>query len=61
MAILYRAAEALRMIAVLAHPVIPEATQKIWEQLGQTGKLEDVRIDQSRMGRPEARNADWKN
>jgi methionyl-tRNA synthetase len=49
-AILYRAAETLRIAVVLAHPVIPEATQKIWEQLGQTGKLEDVRIDQLEWG-----------
>src|SRR6202167_26331 len=41
-AILYRAAETLRIAVVLAHPVIPEATQKIWQQLGQSGKLEDV-------------------
>jgi methionyl-tRNA synthetase len=60
---LYAAAEALRMIAVLAHPVIPEATQKIWKQLGQSGKLADVRIDQlqwgglvpgTKIGKPEA-------
>jgi methionyl-tRNA synthetase len=38
------------MIAVLAHPVIPDATRKIWEQLGQQGKLEDVRIDQLKWG-----------
>src|SRR5580692_12116624 len=49
-AILYRAAETLRIAVVLAHPVIPEATQKIWQQLGQSGKLEDVRIDQLKWG-----------
>jgi methionyl-tRNA synthetase len=49
-AILYRAAETLRIAVVLAHPVIPEATQKIWQQLGQSGKLEDVRIDQLEWG-----------
>ena len=49
-AILYRAAETLRIAVVLTHPVIPEATQKIWEQLGQPGKLEDVRIDQLQWG-----------
>ena len=62
-AILYRAAEALRIAVVLAHPMIPDATQKIWEQLGQLGKLGDVRIDQlqwgglkpgTRIGKPEA-------
>jgi methionyl-tRNA synthetase len=48
--ILYTAAEALRFITVLAHPLIPDATQKIWEQLGQTGKLADVRIDELKWG-----------
>ncbi len=48
--VLYSAAENLRMIAVLAHPVIPDATQNIWEQLGQRGKLADVRIDQLKWG-----------
>jgi methionyl-tRNA synthetase len=61
--ILYRAAEALRFVVVLSHPVIPDATQKIWEQLGQAGKLAEVRIDQlqwgglkpgTRIGKPEA-------
>src|SRR4051812_45039679 len=32
--VLYTSAEALRMATALAHPVIPEATAKIWEQLG---------------------------
>ena len=62
-AALYTASEALRIITVLAHPVIPDATQRIWEQLGQEGKLADVRIDQlqwgglkpgTRIGKPEA-------
>ena len=44
------AAEALRFVAVLAHPVIPNATEKIWEQLGQTEKLADMRIDQLQWG-----------
>jgi methionyl-tRNA synthetase len=56
-------AEALRVVTILAHPVIPDATQRIWEQLGQAGKLADVRIDQlkwgelksgTKIGRPEA-------
>jgi methionyl-tRNA synthetase len=60
--VLYAGAEALRVAAVLSHPVIPEATQKIWEQLGQPGKLADVRIDElqwgglkpgTRIGKPE--------
>ncbi|MDP9266897.1 MAG: methionine--tRNA ligase [Acidobacteriota bacterium] len=32
--ILYTAAEALRIVTVLVHPVMPEATTKIWKQLG---------------------------
>jgi methionyl-tRNA synthetase len=47
---LYWAAEALRYVTVLAHPIIPEATQRIWEQLGQRGKLADVCIDQLKWG-----------
>jgi len=48
--VLYTAAETLRFVAVLAHPVIPDATRKVWEQLGQTGKLADRRIDQLKWG-----------
>jgi methionyl-tRNA synthetase len=32
--ILYTAAEALRIVTALAHPVVPESTGKIWNQLG---------------------------
>jgi len=61
--VLSDAAGALHFAAVLAHPVIPDATQKIWEQLGQSGKLGEVRIDVlqwgglkpgTRIGKPEA-------
>jgi methionyl-tRNA synthetase len=61
--VLYAAAESIRFVAVLSHPVIPDATQRIWERLGQPGKLADVRIDQlqwgglkpgTRIGKPEA-------
>ena len=60
--VLYVAAESLRIVTVLAHPVIPEATQKIWEQLGQGGKLENVNVNElqwgglkpgTRIGKPE--------
>ena len=37
--ILYTSAEALRIVTALAHPVMPEATAKIWAQLG----LGDIR------------------
>jgi len=42
---LFTAAEALRIISVLAYPVIPDAARKIWQQLGRPEKLEDQRID----------------
>src|ERR1700758_5594156 len=32
--VLYTSAEALRIVTALAHPVIPDATSKIWAQLG---------------------------
>ena len=32
--VLYTSAEALRIVTALAHPVMPEATAKIWTQLG---------------------------
>jgi methionyl-tRNA synthetase len=32
--VLYTAAEALRIVTALAHPVIPDATAKIWTQMG---------------------------
>jgi methionyl-tRNA synthetase len=37
--VLYTAAEALRIVTVLAHPVIPESTARIWQQMG-LGKIE---------------------
>src|SRR4051812_30815593 len=39
--ILYTAAEALRVVTALVHPVIPESTRKIWTQLG-LEKIEQV-------------------
>jgi methionyl-tRNA synthetase len=43
--VLYTAAEGLRIISALAHPVLPQATQKIWNQLGQTQRLGEVQLD----------------
>src|SRR5882724_1321019 len=37
--VLYTSAEALRIVTALAHPVMPDATAKIWMQLG----LDDIR------------------
>jgi methionyl-tRNA synthetase len=61
--ILYDAAESIRIVSVLAHPVLPHATQRIWEQLGQQGHVSEQHIDQlqwgglkpgTRIGQPEA-------
>src|SRR5579863_379563 len=38
--VLYTAYEVLRTVTRLAHPVIPHATQQIWQQLGHTTRLE---------------------
>jgi methionyl-tRNA synthetase len=43
--VLYTAAEGLRIIAALAHPVLPQSTEKIWRQLGQKDSLKDVQLD----------------
>ncbi len=43
--VLYSAAESIRIITALAHPVLPQATQKIWNQLGQTEPLNGVQLD----------------
>jgi methionyl-tRNA synthetase len=43
--VLYTAAEGLRIATALAHPVLPEATQKIWKQLGQSEPLSGVQLD----------------
>jgi methionyl-tRNA synthetase len=49
--VLYIAAEALRFVAVLAHPILPDCTQKLWRQLGQTDRLDDFRIDRLEWGK----------
>ena len=42
--VLATAVAAIRIASVLAHPVIPTATQMIWEQLGLSGKLDQEPI-----------------
>jgi len=46
--ILHTSAEALRIVTALAHPVIPESTARIWEQMG----LGDI-------SRLDLRNLEW--
>ncbi|HEY0003574.1 MAG TPA: methionine--tRNA ligase [Pyrinomonadaceae bacterium] len=41
-AVLYRSAETLRWLCVLLYPVMPEATERIYRQLGLTDELERV-------------------
>ncbi|HYX67521.1 MAG TPA: methionine--tRNA ligase [Terriglobales bacterium] len=47
--VLYTSAEVLRLVSALVHPVIPEATARIWAQLG-LGNIEKVRLDQLKWG-----------
>jgi methionyl-tRNA synthetase len=42
--VLYTAAEALRIVTALAHPVMPDATAKIWTQLG-LGDIKKFALD----------------
>ncbi len=51
--VLYIAFEAVRAAAILAYPIVPTATEKIWAQLGceaYLGKIQDQRIDQLKWG-----------
>jgi methionyl-tRNA synthetase len=52
--VLYTSAEALRIVTVLTHPVIPQATTRIWAQLGLGDitrfPLSDLRWGQLRLG-----------
>src|SRR5215813_2769458 len=47
--VLYTSAEALRIVTALAHPVIPEATARIWSQLG-LGDIKKVSLVDLRWG-----------
>jgi methionyl-tRNA synthetase len=48
--VLWIAADTLRAVAVLAHPVIPTATEKLWRGLGQGGSIGEQRIDELQWG-----------
>lgn len=48
--ILYSAAETLRIVTILAHPVLPAATENIWKLLGQPTPLREERIDALKWG-----------
>ncbi|PWU10531.1 MAG: methionine--tRNA ligase [Terriglobia bacterium] len=42
--VLYTAAEALRIVTALLHPILPQSTRKIWAQLGMSEPIESVRF-----------------
>jgi methionyl-tRNA synthetase len=48
--ILWTSAELLRMVTVLAHPVLPQSTEKVWALLGQAVPLGAVELDGLRWG-----------
>jgi len=47
---LWHAAETLRVVSLLAHPILPESTAKIWTLLGQTGGIGSQDLDALRWG-----------
>ena len=49
--VLHTATETLRHLAVLLAPALPEATQTIWEQLGQSGAVNQVKPASLEWGR----------
>jgi methionyl-tRNA synthetase len=44
--ILFATAQVLRLVTVLAHPVLPESTAKVWKLLGETGNLGMQQFDE---------------
>lgn len=48
--ILWTTAELLRIVAALAHPVLPDSTAKIWTLLGQTTGIAATELDGLRWG-----------
>jgi methionyl-tRNA synthetase len=42
--VLYASAEALRIVAVLIQPLMPDAGQRLWEQLGLSGEVAAQRL-----------------
>ena len=49
-AVLYRAAESLRWLSVLLHPVMPGASQTLWSQLGLEGSPAQVKPTELKWG-----------
>ena len=53
--ILHTSVEALRIVTALAHPVIPEATARIWSQLG-LGNIQQLDLRQLGVGTDQRRH-----
>jgi methionyl-tRNA synthetase len=52
--VLYAAAETLRILAILIQPIMPSAAQRLWDQLGIGGAVENLRVpDDATWGRLE--------
>src|SRR4029077_11323774 len=49
-AVLYTTADLLRVVTPLAHPVLPQSTNKIWTLLGQQGTAASQHLDGLRWG-----------
>ena len=43
--VLYTAAEGVRLVTALAHPILPQSTEKIWRQLGINEPLGTLQLD----------------
>lgn len=48
--VLWTVAELLRVVTVLAHPVLPESTSRVWTLLGQHGNVAAAELDGLRWG-----------
>ena len=48
--VLWTTTELLRVVTVLAHPVLPDSTAKVWTLLGQPGRISAVELDGLRWG-----------
>jgi methionyl-tRNA synthetase len=53
-AVLYRASETLRWLCVLLYPVMPDAAEKIYQQLGLSGDVKQVNPENLKWGELEA-------
>ena len=43
----YDALEALRIVAILASPAVPDSAQQVWERIGMTGLVTEQRLPQA--------------